>query len=252
MTDLFTQQDDQSQIAAYIPGETNKYKNLEELAKGAYEKDRHIKNVERENAELRASNLKLLDDNKTKASLEDYIDQITKSAAGPLPTSEGTNPKPNDVQPFDPQQIESLVQSKIREHEVSKTREQNAKSVVEVLKERYGHNYLDVLNKQTEELGLSKDTVNYLAETAPKAFFKTLGLEQAKTETFIAPPPRSPFFALKAKEEETWSYWQRMRKDNPTLYNNPKTQEQMMKAYQRLGSKFEDGDFLAYGQESAF
>lgn len=251
MTDLF-QEDDQSQIAAYVPGETNKYKSLEDLAKGAYEKDKHIKNIERENAELRASNLQLRDDNMTKASMEQYIDQITKSAsASARPSSEGTTPKPSDAQPFDPRQIESLVQSKIREHEVNRTREQNAKSVSDALRERYGHSYQEVLQKQTEELGLSKEAVNYLAETAPRAFFRTLGLDQPpSTETFTAPPRKSPFLAPKSEPERTWSYYQDLKKKDPNLYRN--SQEQMMKDYQRLGSKFEDGDFLAYGQPSAF
>lgn len=254
MTDLF-QADDQSQIAAYIPGENNKYKTLEDLTKGAYEKDRHISTIEQENRELRATNLSLRDDNMTKAKLEEYVDQLTKSAAaGSRPTSDGTNPKPQDAPAtFDPKQLEPMFDKRIKEYEASKTKEQNIRAVTDVLRERYGHSYPEVLEKQTEELGLTKEAVNYLAETAPRAFFKTLGLDQpAQAESFSTPPRRSAHFSPRVEPERTWSYYDDLQKKDPNTFRSPKIQEQMLKDYTRLGSKFEDGTFLAYGQGSAF
>jgi hypothetical protein len=253
LTDLFTN-DDQSKIAAYIPGEASKYKSLDELAKGAYEKDRHISNVERENAELRASNLALREDNMTKAKLEEYVDQLTKSAsASSHPTSDGTNPKPSDAQPFDPRQLEPMFDKRIKEYEASKTKEQNVRAVTDALRERYGNSFSEVLQKQTEELGLTKEAVTYLAETAPRAFFKTLGLDQARApETFETPPRRSVHFSPTVEPEHTWAYYEKLQKEKPDTFRSPKIQEQMLKDYTRLGSKFEDGNFLAYGQQSAF
>jgi hypothetical protein len=253
MTDLFSN-DDQSQIAAYIPGEASKYKSLDELAKGAYEKDRHISTLEQENRELRSTNLVLKEDNMTKAKLEEYVDQLTKSAsAGSRPTSDGTNPKPTDVSPFDPRQLEPMFDKRIKEYEASKTKEQNVKAVTDALRERYGHSFPEVLQKQTEELGLTKEAVNYLAETAPRAFFRTLGLDQpAQSETFETPPRRSVHFSPKVEPERTWSYYDDLQKKDPNTFRSPKIQEQMLKDYTRLGPKFEDGNFLAYGQQSAF
>lgn len=253
MTDLF-QSDDQSQIAAYIPSETSKYKSLDELAKGAYEKDRHIGTIEQENRELRASNLALREDNMTKAKLEEYVDQLTKSAsASSRPTSDGTNLKPQDAQPYDPKQLESLFDERIKKYESSKTKEQNARAVTDALRERYGNSFPEVLQKQTEELGLTREAVNYLAETAPKAFFRTLGLDQpVQTEQFETPPRRSAHFSPKVEPERSWSYYSELQKKDPNTFRSSRIQEQMMKDYQRLGPKFEDGDFLAYGQQSAF
>jgi hypothetical protein len=253
MTDLFTN-DDQSQIAAYIPSETSKYKSLDELAKGAYEKDRHITTLEQENRELRSTNLLLKEDNMTKAKLEEYVDQLTKSAsASARPTSDGTNPKPADVSPFDPRQLEPMFDKRIKEYEASKTKEQNVKAVTDALKERYGHSFPEVLQKQTEELGLTKEAVNYLAETAPRAFFRTLGLDQApQKESFDTPPRKSVHFSPMAQPERTWAYYDDLQKKDPNTFRSPKIQEQMLKDYTRLGPKFEDGNFLAYGQQSAF
>lgn len=251
MTDLFND-DKSTDFAAYLPGDQGRYKTVEDLAKGKYESDLHIKNIERENAELRQTNLSLREDNQTKAQLAEYIDRLTKAkTAQSQPALNDTNLS-SKSEPFNPKEIESLFDKRIKEYEITKTREQNAKSVVDVLKERYGHNYLDVLNKQTEELGLSKEAVNYLAETAPKAFFKTLGLDQAPiTDPFQAPPRRTSQFTPKGEPTRSWSYYQDMKKNNPRAFNDPKIQQQMENDYMRLGKAFEDGDFLAYGQPSA-
>lgn len=255
MTDLFNMDDKspEAEIATYLPGETAKYKTLEDLAKSRYEADRHIKNIEKENADLRSTNLQLRADNETKAKLEEYIDRLKATSADSTSTSTSTNRSTQDEQPFDPKQIESLVQSKIKEHEVSRTREQNVKAVTDALKERYGHNWQDALNKQTEELELDKTVINHLAETSPKAFFRTLGLDIApKTDPFTAPPKNSPHFAPRPEAKRSWSFYKKMKEDQPSLYNNPKTQQQMHQDYLKLGKDFEDGDFLHYGQESAF
>jgi hypothetical protein len=245
MTDLYN--DDKSDFSTYIPGENQKYKTQDDLAKGAFEKDRHIKNIEKENAELRQTNLLLREDNDKKANLEEYIDRIKANQ----PASNVSNPPTKDGQP--PIEFESLFDERIRKYEAAKTREQNSKTVIDALKERYGNSYMEHLNAQTEELGLTKEAVNYLAETSPKALIRQLGLNEApKTDPFQAPPRTSPQFAPKAAEQRTWSYYKRMKKDNPILYSKPTTQAQMHKDYQFYGKAFEDGDFLSMGQGSAF
>lgn len=252
MTDLFTQ-DDKSDIAAYIPGESNRYKTIEDLAKGKYESDTHIKRIEEENKQLRETNLQLREDNQTKAKLEEYLDRISSSTARTNPASDGTTNNQPGEQPFDLSQVESLFEKKWKEREVSKTKEQNVKLVTDALKERHGHNYLDVLNKQTEDLGLSKEAVNYLAENSPKALMKQLGLTEApKADSFSPPPRQSALFSTKPSEKRTWSYYQKLRKDQPEIYRNPQTQVQMQKDYMTYGKEFEDGDFLYHGQDSAF
>jgi len=255
MTDLFNMDDksEEAEISNYLPSETSKYKSVEDLAKGKYESDRHIKNLERENAELRASNLHLKDDNVTKAKLEEYLDRITKAtSAGSLPASTSTT-QASDDQPLDPDKLAPVVRKLLEEHEVSKTKEQNVKAVTEALKERFGPNWQDALNKQTEELRLDKNTVNYLAQTSPQALFRTLGIDTPpKTDPFTAPPKNSPHFAPRGEVKRTWSYYKDLKKNSPDTYRNPRTQAQMHQDYMKLGKDFEDGDFLSMGQESAF
>src|SRR5215469_451365 len=138
MTDLFSSED-KSDYSSYLPGEASRYKTIEDLAKGKQESDIHIKRIEQENADLRSSNLQLREDNNAKAKLEEYLDQITKAQSRTL---EGTNPKPADAQMFDPKQFEPHMRKYMQEYEATKTREQNSKTVVDALKERYGQNYM--------------------------------------------------------------------------------------------------------------
>jgi hypothetical protein len=255
MTDLFNMDDksEEAEIRNYLPSETSKYKSVEDLAKGKYESDRHIKNLERENADLRASNLHLKDDNVTKAKLEEYLDKITKATSAGSPPASTSTTHATDDQPLSHEKLAPVVKKLLQEHEVSKTKEQNVRAVTDALKERFGQNWQEALNKQTEELGLDKSAINYLAETSPKAFFKTLGIDTPpKTDPFTAPPKNSPHFAPRVEVKRTWSFYKDLKKNSPDTYNNPRTQAQMHQDYMKLGKDFEDGDFLSMGQESAF
>jgi hypothetical protein len=45
----------------------------------------------------------------------------------------------------------------------------------------------------------------------------------------------------------TWSQYQELKKKDPKLYHDRKTQDKLVKDYQQLGTDFEDGDFTKYG-----
>jgi hypothetical protein len=53
--------------------------------------------------------------------------------------------------------------------------------------------------------------------------------------------------ALREKYQEpdpkTWSQYQQIKKENPTLYYTGKIQEQMIKDADTLGERFKDGNF---------
>jgi len=46
-----------------------------------------------------------------------------------------------------------------------------------------------------------------------------------------------------AQKGRTWSFYEKLRKENPNLYRTAKTHEQMVKDAAALGPNFEDGDF---------
>jgi hypothetical protein len=201
----------------------------------------YIKTLEARQDELREEYLKLKDDYQARAKLEELIDQL----ATRKPTEGQQNTKVDDGKPgFDPAQIESLVSNKIQEHESTKAQAANFNLVRSKLRERYGESYQSALKEQITELGITEDVVNDLARKHPQVLFKTLGLDTpAKKESFDAPPRSSSRFVPQTPEKRTWAYYQKMKKENPKLYLDPKTTVQMHNDAITLGDEFKDGDW---------
>jgi hypothetical protein len=230
-----------------LVGEGKKFKSPQELARGKYEADQYVRTLERQKDELRSDYLKLKDEQAARAKLEDLIDQWSNKQQ-----SSSDNTQANEQQTtkpvIDSKEIESLVSSKIQEHELTKKQQENFAQVRTKLKERFGSNYQEVLKQQIDNLGLNEDFINDLARRYPAVLYKTLGLDQEQRESFQSPPrsnQRSDNFAP-STTKRTWSYYQKIKKENPKLYYDPKTTVQMHNDAIALGKEFEDGDFNAY------
>lgn len=249
MTDLFNADATSGEEKDYLSelvGAGKKYKDEQALAKAKYHADLHIQAVERSNDEMRADYLALLEKSKTWGNLEQLLDQQRQLASR-------DNTQTKEVEkPIDPNMIRDMVSREVLQLETSKTRERNAQTVVDKLKEKYGSNYQTILNEKVSQLGLSKEMVNRLAEDAPKAFFKTLELEDfPRSDPFQAPPRSTVFQPTSGTKERTWAWYQELKKTDPKAYYDPKTTSQMEKDYQALGPRFEDGDFKRFG-DTAF
>jgi hypothetical protein len=100
-----------------------------------------------------------------------------------------------------------------------------------------------------ESLEITEEDLNEMARNRPKFLLKTLGLDQpAPKEPFQTPIRSTQKFVPAGAEKRTWSYYQKLKKENPKLYNDPKTNVQMQKDYIELGDEFEDGDFRPSGR----
>jgi len=230
---------------AELVGEGKKFKTQEDLARGKAESDAYIKILEKRSDELRNDYLKLRDDYSSRAKLEEVVDQLTKSQQQ-FERKPDTNVDVNNKPVIDPKELESLVSSKIQEHELTKRQQENFNTVRTRLQERYGNSYQTVLKQHIDTLGLTEDFVNDLARKHPTVLFKTLGIDPPNpTESFQPPVRSSQGFVPSAPKERTWAYYQEIKKNDPKLYANPKTTVQMHEDYLRLGNAFEDGDFHA-------
>jgi hypothetical protein len=225
-----------------LVGDGKKFKDLEELAKGKYHADATIELYKKQMDSMRADYLKEREENITKARLEEMLDKLRTEAS----LSNSNNPAKDDDKPvFDPKQIESLVSSKILEHDQTRKQEENYNLVKGKLLERYGANYKEALTKQVADLGLSAQEVENMARTNPKVFIKAFGLEQPKQTESFQPPVKSSVqaFMPTGTKERTWSFYQDIKKKDKKAYYAQETQQQMMADYNRLGEAFEDGDF---------
>jgi hypothetical protein len=93
------------------------------------------------------------------------------------------------------------------------------------------------------------DDVNALGRKSPEAFFKLMGLDETRSDTFQAPPrsnTRDSSFAPN-QQKRTWSYYQNLKAKDKALYYSPKIFNQMLRDAEDLGDAFKDGDYKQFG-----
>jgi len=250
--DLLGDREDQSQIdpnknyLEELVGDNKKFKSVEDLARGKYEADLFIATKNEAFDDLKKDYLKLREEYEAVPRLQTLIDQMAEQQL----TNRETNTHNSNVQPketaIDMTKVEELLQQKLKQHEDSKTEDANFNTVMSKLKEKWGDNYSATLKHQMDTLGLDKEFVNDLAKKHPQVLLKTLGVDQQQSkETFDSPirnQTRSDNFAP-STNKRTWSFYQEMKKKNPSQYLDSKTQVQMLRDRTELGDAFKDGDY---------
>ncbi len=222
--DLEPQIDPNKDYLSELVGDGKKFKTVQDLAKGKYLSDTYIKTLEKTKDQLREDYLKLDADYKARAKLEELIDQLDKSKQ--QQSNNDDTKIVNDKKPeIDPQQIESLVDSRIKKNKVLEREQENFNKVKERLKEKFGVNYQAALNEQIENLELTVDYVNDLAKRSPTAFFNALRLDEQEKEDSFQTPPRSSqrrdSFEPKSGPKRTWTYYQELRKNSIMILEQP-------------------------------
>ncbi len=250
MTSLMDTPETKENIESYynlLVGPEAKFKTAEDMAKGKYESDNYVKTLERQLDEYRKDLIKEREENTLRAELEKLKDQIKQ----PSQQSQST-PAPADKPSFNPDEVKSLVSNAVKEIENSKRKETNFKLVQDKLTERFGNNYQPLLEQQIKALDLTIDEANELARTRPQVFLKTFGLDSPPKQENISSPPRTSMNTTQFKptvEKRTWSYYQKMKMEDPKRYISPDTNVQMHKDMMELGDTFMDGDFNKQDRE---
>jgi hypothetical protein len=244
MNKIFEQDDLPQEPENYLNelvGENRKFKDPEALAKGKWHADRALSVKERQFDELSADYLRLKADYDATAKLEELLKDRLQSPPDRDPT-------PNANQPsYNPEDLAKLVDQRLTSYERQKRGEENVKKSRELAREALGSNWQSTLKNKMDDLEISEEETYSLMERNPKVFASTFGLQTRQGNPFQSPPASSQrtVFAPSKSEgsEETWSYFQKLKKDNPQAWLLPETQTRMYKAAQRLGDQFMDGDF---------
>lgn len=212
------------------------------MAYGKVKADQTLEIRNRTEDQLREDYKKLREEYNAGPKLKEVLDQIATLKQSPTPETPTGN---EDKSVFDETKANDMVRRALQEAKTSEREEANIRTVESKLQEAYGSDYKKLLKQKVSQLGLTEDFVNSLARSHPQVLFKTLELDRQGGEGFQSPPSsshRSDPFASGPKR--TWSYYQKMRKEDPDRYNDPKTKAQMTKDYQQLGSEFEDGNWI--------
>lgn len=216
-------------------GENKKFKTVEDLAKGKYESDRHISNLEKELSEMRA-------ELNTRLGVKDLLEQMRNTQNRTQPTPEPSlGNQPEILDESNDGDIETLIEKKLNARDALRQAERNEKEVQEQLKQTFGTEYIKVLKQKTEELGETPESMTALARKNPKLFLAIIGAVQQKKprNDFFGVPQSSVSSSLRSGEQEkSWKYYEGIRKTDPSRYFSVEVQKQMHKDAQRLGESF--------------
>lgn len=227
-----------------LVGENKKFKTVDDLAKGKAQSDHYISTLERRLDAISSDYRKVLDERNAMPKLQELLDKIEQQQN--LQSRE-TNPDSNGDQnrsaTLSSEQLESLVSNKYAQFRQTEKETENYRNVQTKLSEKFGNNYKTILREQADALGLSDDEVNQMARKNPNLFYKTFDLTGSKDSSSFTTPPKSEIrnnnFVPK-QNKRTLSYYEKLRKENPRLYLDPKIGVQMDKDAQELGDAFFD------------
>jgi hypothetical protein len=219
-----------------LVGEGKKFKDVESLAKGKLEADRHIGEITKTLDELRAElakqdYAKSLLEQMNKAS-ETTAEQPSSSTPSPSNTENTTQRASDD--------IEALVEKVITEKERSRTVTQNLSVVNEEMEKQYGDKAGQIIKAKSAELNMSLERLKEIAAESPTAFFQLVGFNNNNkkvTSMTTQSSVRSENFNSNSQERD-FEYYQKLRKENRSLYYSPKIQNMMLQDRTRLGDKF--------------
>lgn len=245
-TDLFNPEEDPSNLFtpdnevdpdkdyfSELVGEGKKYRDEKALAKSRVVADRHISQIERENAELRQELQKRL-------SLEEFYEKV-KTHTPPSPSNP---PEPTDDDrernEISLEQIGSLVDQRMQQQTVAERQKQNLTYVMTEAQNRLGTGFQKILRDRAAELGESESDLTQMAMHKPKVFLKLM-LPDEK-DTHIPTAPRSEVNAAGTNtldgKVRNQSWYNQLKKTDPTKYTSTKVQAQMHKDALALGEKF--------------
>lgn len=222
----------------HLVGDGKKFRDIEALARGKLEADKHISEITKTLDELRAE---LSKQDYAKSLLEQMSKGSETGAEQPTPVTTSSSNTENTTQSAS--DIESLVEKVITAKEKNKTASQNISVVGEEMQKQYGDKTADVLKAKSLELNMSLDRLKEIAAESPTAFFQLIGVkkmsEKASTSAGVTTQStiRSENFNSYS-QDRTFEYYQKLRKENRSLYYSPKIQNTMLQDRERLGDRF--------------
>lgn len=239
MNDLFKGTTPPEEIKSYkehLVGEGKKFADEEALARGKWESDQFIAQLQAEQAELRKELA-------TRMTLEDFWEKTHQNTKTNEEPSEPRSGEPKaQVNAPTKEEIAELVRRELSEATTQSQKVRNVEYVKNELTKTFGPNFSEKLRQKAEELGSSIEFLGSMAETQPKAFLTLMtgGGVSTTPPVHNDSPPRSQMRTTldSGPKGKTFKDYERMRRENPNLYWSPSTQQEIFKAARELGEAF--------------
>lgn len=255
MTDLFTAPaptnaeatlDPNASVYEQLVGDGKKFKTNEDIAKAKLESDRFIAQLQNEMQGLRQ-------ELSARQTLEQLMDKIG-ATAGSASTHQEHNQTPDGdvgstgMKSFTEEDIARLVEQRLSTAEKARVHAANLETVQKALVESFGPDFVSHLKAKTVELGVTEEYLTAMAKETPKAFLKLVeatGAPRAATPSLFSPPASSGLPSPASKGfsptgTPKLSYYEELRKKDPSRYWAPDVQNKMHKDAMALGEAFFD------------
>lgn len=239
--------DPNKDYSAELVGEDKKFKSVADLARGKVEADLLIKQQQAEAAELRAELAR-------RKTMEDAVAMLSKTNSQ-TNSDNGANALDSGsaqaevalgeekINSLIREQVETLIKSRTE----TETKQSNLNTVRQALEDAWGKDFGSRLVGVAEELGTTQEYLTSIAQTQPKAFLKLVGADQkpAQTPSLFSASGAGVSTAALAKtsssnlpQEERYSYWQKVRKEDPAYYHSVKAANLRFEAIKKHGDAF--------------
>lgn len=230
--------DESKDYLSELVGEGKKFKDHASLARGKAESDLYIEQLKRELAGLRGELNQRL-------TLEDFMTKMKegKETQTPSKVEETVTPEKKPEKPsITPEDIETLLDKKLREKEAVNQAKTNLNFVKQELSRHFGTDFQSKLKDRLSSLGIGEDFANEVAAKSPKAFLSLLGVDEKPN-----PQPNTPrgtvnsgSFTPTAQQAgiKTFKDYEKMRKENPAQFWTPAIQNEIFKRASEMGEAF--------------
>ena len=92
---------------------------------------------------------------------------------------------------------------------------------------------------QKPQLGMSMDRLRDIAAESPNAFFALIGeAPKAQQNPMVQGSVRTEGVNMQVSAERNWSYYQKLRRENPHEYYSPRNQQQLISDKMKMGDRF--------------
>lgn len=225
-------------LSKVVEAKGESFKDVQVLAKSKLESDNYIKQLEEQLKQLREDVTKQDYASKLIDQLQNKAPNTTNgSPVAPKENNGGTNT--SETKPdISEDVLKRLVEQTLTEREKTSTAKQNQDFVRNELVGKYGTEAKSVVEKKAQELGLSLARLDELAAESPSAFLTLLGEPKKEFKPITQGSINTSAASMQAPVDRDWSYYQKLRKENKSLYYSPKVQQQLMQDKMRLGDKF--------------
>lgn len=225
-------------LSKLVEAKGENWKDPEVLAKGKIEADGYIQTLEGQLTQMR-------EDLKKKEYQDEVLEQLQKKATestavnNGVPNNNNSNTDgENTTRNLSEEDLKSLVEQTLNQREADAVTKTNLQRVDEELDKTFGTNAEEVVKKKAEELGMSMDRLSEIASESPNAFFTLIGEPKPTFNPMVNGSVRTEGVNMQVSTDRNWQYYQKLRRENPNQYYEPKMQQQLLQDRMRLGDNF--------------